>query len=82
MQTKSSIYNKIAWKTQAIRDLIVGRQDKQKIEDSITEYRKTSFQLASISSLFRGEPDFGVRLPEVLDPPTSGYSSDCYEVTQ
>lgn len=79
MQTNPSIYSKIAHRMQTLHDFVQARPEKVKIKECVEEFKKTNYQLTSLSFLFRNTLDFGPN-PDHLDPPTSGYSSDCYEV--
>ena len=40
---------------------------------------KTTHQLTSLSHIFTNLKDYRPSIDHILDPPTSGYSSDCYE---
>lgn len=52
---------------------------REKIDEMIQKM-KTGYQLTSLSSLFSQGSVFDPILPRTLDPATSGFSSDCYEV--
>lgn len=52
---------------------------KEKIDEMIQKM-KSGYQLASLSSLYSQGSVFDPILPRTLDPATSGFSSDCYEV--
>jgi hypothetical protein len=69
----------IAQKAQEIEDLFRGKDLHARMEDTANRMR-TEYHLVSLSSLARQSADFEPILKRTLDPPTSGYSSDCYEV--
>lgn len=50
-----------------------------RVQEALGVFR-TGYHLTSLSELFQTKPSFGPLLTDYLDPPTSGFSSDCYEV--
>lgn len=76
---ESAIFAGIEAKSRALESAIYSRQGKERVEDMLQKM-KSSYGLISLSSLFKNGPNFNPILPRHLDPATSGYSSDCFEV--
>lgn len=75
----SGFFGRILGKAQEFERLVDSLGGKAKIEQKVRELKKENKSFA-ISSLFRETHHFDPIIAKTLDPPTSGYSSDCYEV--
>jgi hypothetical protein len=73
------VFAGIEAKSRDLENTIFGLKGKERIDDMIQKM-KSGYQLMSLSSLFAQGPNFDPILPRTLDPATSGFSSDCYEV--
>lgn len=74
-----TIFAGIEAKAKELESAVYARHGRERIDDMI-QRMKTGYQLVSLSSLFNQGPVFEPILPRTLDPATSGFSSDCYEV--
>lgn len=76
----SGFFGRILGKAQEFELLVDSLGGKAKIEQKVRELKKENKSIA-ISSLFKESQNYDPIIAKTLDPPTSGYSSDCYEVT-
>jgi hypothetical protein len=76
---EKTIFAGIEAKSKELEAAICARNGKERIDDMIQKM-KAGYHLVSLSSLFNPGPVFEPILPRTLDPATSGFSSDCYEV--
>lgn len=76
---ESTIFAGIEAKARALESAIYAKQGKERVDEMVQKMKNT-YGLISLSSLFKNGPSFSPVLSRHLDPATSGYSSDCYEV--
>ena len=74
-------YHSIYSKTSELKDLIDNGKTGTKPKDLVTQM-KSKYQLISLSQIFPQLSDINPHIENTIDPATSGFSSDAYEVPQ
>lgn len=59
---------------------VSGKLGRPRLTEAAGRMKAGGFHLLSLSAVFGAAGDFDPLLPRTLDPATSGFSSDCYEV--
>lgn len=73
-------YKSILAKAKELRENLIKESENEKktIEDLVSRM-KTTHKLTSLSIIFEELKSYEPKIPNILDPATSGFSSDCYE---
>lgn len=73
-------YKSLLNKAREVKQVVEQESVKQKSTvDDLVSRMKTTHKLTSLCHIYPDLKDYTPKIPEILDPATSGFSSDCYE---
>lgn len=71
-------YSYLFNKAQELKKLVDSHKETKPLSDLISNVKRTH-QLTSLSMMYKNLIDYKPEIKDVMDPPTSGFSSDCFE---